>query len=41
MALLHNLAATYDKHKWLHIASQFYDRTGIRVSADAVRQKIE
>ncbi|KAI9827473.1 MAG: hypothetical protein M1832_004823 [Thelocarpon impressellum] len=40
VVLLVRLAARYDSHKWLHVASQFYDATGIRVSAEAVRAKI-
>ncbi|KAI9752055.1 MAG: hypothetical protein M4579_005783 [Chaenotheca gracillima] len=39
-ALLEKLNKIYDTNKWLHLASQFFDRTGIRVNPMAVRQKL-
>lgn len=41
LALLAEIAARNEKYKWLQIASQFYDRTGIRISAAAVKAKLD
>ncbi|KAI9808667.1 MAG: hypothetical protein M1825_003818 [Sarcosagium campestre] len=38
--LLQTLASSYEKNRWLDIASRFYDITGIRVNPEAVREKL-
>ncbi|KAI9843356.1 MAG: hypothetical protein M1837_006482 [Sclerophora amabilis] len=40
VSLLERLNEVYEHNKWLCIASQFYDRTGLRVNPEAIRQKL-
>ncbi|KAI9676970.1 MAG: hypothetical protein M1817_006809 [Caeruleum heppii] len=41
VTVLRKLAAKHENHKWLEIASRFFDETGVRVSPEAVRVKLE
>ncbi|KAI9763997.1 MAG: hypothetical protein M1840_008945 [Geoglossum simile] len=40
LILLLEIAKRYEQTKWLWIASRFYDKTGKRVSAEEVREKL-
>jgi hypothetical protein len=40
LILLLEIAKRYEQMKWLYIASGFYDKTGKRVSAEEVKEKL-
>ncbi|KAI9862466.1 MAG: hypothetical protein M1813_004317 [Trichoglossum hirsutum] len=40
LVLLLNIAKRYEETKWLYIASRFYDKTGRRVTAEEVKEKL-